>query len=391
MNVLYINHTILNSGAGISLSTLVRHLPAQVRTFFMVRRNCQIDDLLGALPERTFREHFMVEFMTTRYVSPYPTWLFLWHVLKIPVAFLRVRQLKMRWKLDLVHANESTLLAYMFAARLIGLPAVLHARTAIARRPFERFLLWWISHLRGTRILAIDGEVKASLPERARRITRVMYNPIELGPPSSPAEIATLRTSWGLAQDHVVIGQVASLHPQKGIWLILDLAEELCAEFPLLRFVLVGDDSPDVGKGPQLRKAIREKGLSDRIVLPGYDSNLATAYASLDIALCLFGGGLGGVGRGAHEAAIAGKPLVATLPDPNESETLVDGVSARLFRPDDKPGILQALRFLIANREAREKLGASAKAAIGNRHAPEHIAHATFELYNELVSSTKEL
>ena len=117
----------------------------------------------------------------------------------------------------------------------------------------------------------------------------------------------------------------------------------------------------------------------------------ATVHPSLDIALYLFGGGLGGVGHGAYEAALAGKPLVATLPDPKASETLVDGVTAMLFRPDDKFGILRALRLLVANAEAREKLGASARAAIGNRHAPELIAHATFELYKELVSSTKEL
>src|ERR1700720_684431 len=163
MNVFYINHTILKSGAAISLSTLVRRLPTQVRAFFMIRTKCEIADMLGAAPERTFRERFMVEFMTTLYVSPYPLWLFFWHVLKIPVAFLRMRQLKRKWNLDLIHANESTLLAYVFAARLAGLPVVLHARTALAKRPFESFLLGRIGRLHGTRIVAIDGEEKASL------------------------------------------------------------------------------------------------------------------------------------------------------------------------------------------------------------------------------------
>ncbi len=390
MNVLYINHTIRKSGAGISLSTLIRHLPAQVRIFFMVRSSCQIDHLLGAAPERTVHERFMVEFMTTLYVPTYPSWLFLWHVLKIPVAILRMRQLKRKWKVDLVHANESSLLAYVFAARLAGLPVVLHARTALAKRPFESFLLRWIGRLHDTRIVAIDGEVKTSFPERTQKITRVIYNPIELGPAPSPKEIVDLRRSWGVSADHVMIGQVASLHPQKGIWLILDLAEKLCPEFPMLCFVLVGDDSAASGKGPQLREVIRQKGLADRVILPGYNSNLAAVYSSMDIALCLFGGGLGGVGRGAYEAAMAGKALVATLPDPNASDSLVDGVTARLFRPGDNAGILQALRLLIASSEAREKLGASAKAAIGDRHAPGRIAQKTFALYNELVSSTKE-
>ncbi len=390
MNVLYINHTILKSGAGISLSTLIRYLPKQVRTFFMLRPKCEITGTLGAVSERTFCKRFMVEFMTTVYSQPYPAWLFLWHFVKIPIAFIRVSRLKRRWNLDLIHANESTLLIYVLAARFARLPVVLHARTALARRPFEQFLLWWIGHLDSARIVAIDGEVKASLPKRARRITQIMYNPIELGSPPSQKEIAAFRATWGFASNHVVIGQVASLHFHKGIWLIVDLAEELCAEFPMVRFALVGDESPRAGQGPQLREAIRKKGLVDRIVLPGYHSDLATVYASLDIALCLFGGGLEGVGRPAYEAAIAGKPLVATLPDPKTSQTLVDGVTAMLFRPDDKAGILRALQLLVANAEAREKLGASAKASIGSRHAPERIARATFELYNELVRPTKK-
>jgi glycosyltransferase involved in cell wall biosynthesis len=116
----------------------------------------------------------------------------------------------------------------------------------------------------------------------------------------------------------------------------------------------------------------------------------ATVHPWLDIALYLFGGGLGGVGHGAYEAAISGNPLVATLPDPAH-RGLLSGVTARLLAPCDKQGILQVLRLLVANSEAREKLGASARAAIRNRHAPELIAHATFELYKELVSSTKEL
>lgn len=390
MNVLYINHSILRSGAGISLSTLVRHLPAEVRPFFMLRRKCEIDGLLGAAPEQTFRERFMVEFMTTLYVSPYPLWLFLWHLLKTPLAFFRMRQLKRKWKPDLIHANESSLLIYVFAARLAGLPVVLHARTALAKRPFEQFLLWWIGHLRSTRILAIDHEVKASLPKKAQGITQVVYNPIELGAPPSPEEIAALRASWGFSLDHIVVGQIASLHAQKGVWLIMELAEHLCAEFPLLKFALIGDDSARAGEGPMLREAIKQKGLEDRIVLPGYETRLSLAYGALDIALCLFGGGLGGAGRAAYEAAVAGKPLVATLPDPATSETLRDGVTGLVFAPADHTGISNGLRRLITSPALRHSIGRSAQASIGSRHDPRAVARQVLELYGKLLHPSTE-
>ena len=387
MRVLYVNHTLQKSGAGISLSTLLRNLPPDVEKFFLVPSGSEIDSMLGAAPERTFRERFLCQFMTTLYTPQYPAWLFAWHLVKIPIALVRIRHLIRRWKIDLVHVNETTLIAYAFAAHFAGVPMVLHARTAIASRPFERAMLSLLGKMRRTRIACIDSEVRDSLPEPARGIAEVIYNPIDLGPAPTPSEIVAKRAAWGFNPGHIVVGQVASLHRQKGIWLILDLAEKLCAEFPALRLVLVGDDSPAAGEGPQLRASIQQRGLADRISLPGYDTGLATVYASLDVALCLFGGELGGVGRAAYEAAVSGKPLVATVPDPTRSETIQDGVSGLLFTHADAEGIAKALRRLISDPALRASLGSSAHESIGGRHSPSVVADSVQKLYAELAAT----
>ena len=343
--------------------------------------------MLGAPAERTFRERNLCQFMTTLYTPQYSPVLFAWHLVKALGAFVRIRRLVKRWKIDLVHVNETTLVAYALASHYAGVPTLLHARTAIAPRPFERFLLGRLGGMSRTRIACIDPEVRDSLPEAALRIAEVIYNPVDLGPAPSPDEIAAMRTAWGFRSDDLVVGQVASLHRQKGIWLILDLAEKLCAEFPTLRFVLVGDDSAQAGEGPELRAAIAARGLAERIILPGYETRLATVYAALDVALCLFGGELGGVGRAAYEAAVSGKPLVATVPDPTRSETLEDGVSGLLFTHDDEIGIAGALRRLLTDPHFRQTLGASAHATIGHRHAPEVVAKSVSDLYARLAAS----
>ena len=386
MRLLYINHTTHPSGAGISLSTLLRHLPADIEKYFLLPRGSAIDGLLGAAPERSYRERWLCQFMTTLYSPQYSPGLFVWHLAKFPLALLRVRHLVRRWRIDLVHVNETTLIAYALAARLAGVPVVLHARTAIVPRPFEHFLLRKFGGLRHARVVAIDSEVKASLPAECRRITEVIHNPIDLGPAPTEAEIAALRASWGCGPEDVVVGQVASLHQQKGVWLILRLAERLCVEFPKLRIVLVGNDAAAAGEGPQLRAAIRERGLDGRVILAGYETRLAMVYAALDTALCLFGGELGGVGRAAYEAAVAGKPLVATLPDPQRSETLENGVSGLLFTPDDEAGIAEGLRRLIRDPTLRRTLGASGQASIGHRHSPPHIAEKMRNLYGEMTA-----
>ena len=386
MRLLYINHTTRPSGAGISLSTLLRHLPAEVEKFFLLPRDSAIDALLGAAPERTFRERFLCQFMTTIYSPQYSPLLFAWHLAKVPLALLRVRHLVRRWGIDLVHVNDTTLIAYAFAACLAGVPVVLHCRTLIAPRPFERFLLRKFGGLRRARIACIDAEARDSLPAACHGIAEVIYNPIDLGPAPSAEEIAALRASWGCGPEDVVAGQVASLHRQKGVWLALQLAELLCAEFPQLRFVLVGNDAAEAGEGPQLREAIRARGLERQVILAGYESRLALVYAALDVALCLFAGEMGGIGRAGFEAGLAGKPLVATVPNPQRTETLKNGVSGLLFTPDDAAGLADGLRKLIRDPVGRKTLGASARAFIGDRHSPPHIAARVRELYGELTA-----
>lgn len=386
MRVLFVNHTTQKSGAGISLSTLLRALPPEIEKFFLLPAASEIDAMLGATPERTYRERHLCQFMTTRYTPPYPPHLLAWHLAKIPRALWRIRELVRRWQIDLVHVNETTLVAYALAARLAGVPAVLHARTAIAPRPFEQALLARFGRLRQARFACIDAEVRDSLPASCRGRADVIHNPIDLGPAPTPAETTAQRAAWGFGPEHVVVGQVASLHRQKGIWLILDLAEKLCAEAPQLRFVLVGDDSPQAGEGPKLRAAIAARGLTGRIVLPGYATRLATVYGALDVALCLFGGELGGVGRAAYEAALAGRPLIASVPDPTRAETIEHGVSGLLFTHTDTAGIATALRQLLADAPRRAALGASAQAAIGRRHAPSAVAEKVVKLYAALAA-----
>jgi glycosyltransferase involved in cell wall biosynthesis len=386
MRVLYVNHTGQPSGAGISLATLLRHLPVDVEKFFLLPTGSAVDELLGAGPQQTYHERLLCQFMTTRYTAQYPPWLFAWHFAKLPRAILRIRSLVGKWKINLVHVNETTLVAYALAARLAGVPVVLHARTAIAPRPFEVFLLRRFAERRRARIACIDPEVRDSLPRMCQRIAEVIYNPVDLGPTPSAIEVASVRAAWGCGLDDVIVGQVASLHRQKGIWLILRLAERLCPEFAKLRVVLIGNDSAAAGEGPELRQAVRERGLADRVIFAGYETRLALVYAALDVALCLFAGELGGVGRAAYEAAVAGKPLVATLPNPKRSETLQDGVSGLLFTQEDEDGIAEGIRKLVRDSTFRKTLGASANASIGRRHSPQAIARRMHELYGELVA-----
>lgn len=186
-----------------------------------------------------------------------------------------------------------------------------------------------------------------------------------------------------------MVGQVASLHDQKGIWDILEIAASLCPSHPRLRFVLVGDSSPGAGRGPQLRESIIRRGLEDRVILAGYQRDLSTIYGALDVALCLFGAGLGGVGRAAYEACICGRPLVATLPGARTSQTLTHERHGLLYEPSDLAGVQEGIQQLITHPELRQTLGDTAQTEIGSRHHPDTVAQKMLSVYREALAANQ--
>ena len=149
--------------------------------------------------------------------------------------------------------------------------------------------------------------------------------------------------------------------------------------------MLVGADPPEGGQAEALRAAARERGLEGRFHLVGHHEDLPAVYAALDIALCLFGEQLGGIGRTAFEAAMLGLPVVATLPGARGSDTVRDGEAGRVLEPDDTAGVARAVRELVTSPAARAELGQRARAAVGARHAAAVVAAQVEALYRELL------
>ena len=305
MNVLYVNHTVQRSGAGISLRILIENLSSEFNPYFFF--NYKIDKFVEAwfngLGHNTRHVRYMPHFSMTRYSPRLPLYLFIWQIFKVPISFINILLAKKLWNIDLIHLNESTMLAYLFSAIILRIPAVMHVRTSIdSTQRFGNFLLRIACFWENWVIICIDNEVKNTLPRCCRNRSRVIYNPIEAGKEPTPQQISFARHSWGVSEDEILIGQVGSLHREKGIWEFLSIAEQLCPKYPNLKFVLIGDDSPSGGEGPRLHQRILSLGLQKHIILAGYHSNLPAAYAAMNICLCLFGKSLGGAGRSAYEA-----------------------------------------------------------------------------------------
>jgi glycosyltransferase involved in cell wall biosynthesis len=367
----------------------LKSLPPEVEKFFCLHWKSQLAERFNAAPERTHRDYFLSMMHTTRYGEGLPIHLTIFHTLKAVLALPTLARLKLKWKFQLVHLNETTLVPYALAAVKLGIPVLVHARTVVKPASRGMQLLDQCAIINSIRFVCIDPETRDSLPENCRKASEVVYNPVSLRQ-ISVEERTQKRLAWKIPENAIVVGQMASLHKEKGVWRILEIASQICKSEPRIHFVLAGDSSSQAGLGPELQRAIHESGLDQNVHLIGYEKDVALAYASFDIALCLFGEFLGAVGRAGYEAPLSGKPLVATIPNPKNSDAVVSGKTGLAFEPLDYRGVADAIISLSKDADQRESLGKSARNFIGDRHDPKKHAENIVQIYRSMLNNQKK-
>lgn len=373
MNILFINHTSQLSGADYSLGSLIDNLSKDTTRVMLIRSKSQSKShFVGKCKLETTT--FMPIFMTTPRTPPYGFLLLSYHIAKLPLALWELRKLVKKHQITHIHLNESDLMAYAFFACLLRLPVIIHARGAIAAERKGVFRAARIlSRCRNVHLVGIDKESINSYPKEWAVKSSIVYNPVKLQNACNKT-IAIFRDRYNLHSSDLIITQVAALHVEKGVWELLDVFQDVLKNHKRVKLLFVGDDHETHGEGSRLKEAVSKRGLTDSVVFTGYLHEVAVVYAITDIVLCMFGKYLRGVGRTAYEAAIYGKPLVATIPSAGGTETVIDGKTGLIYDPNDHVGIVQGINKLLQDTEYRLQLGKLAKATIGLRHDPQAIA-----------------
>lgn len=146
-----------------------------------------------------------------------------------------------------------------------------------------------------------------------------------------------------------VIGMVGRLDPQKGQWEFLQAAANIARDFPLARFVCVGQPNKDADGAAykmKLEKGILDFGLQDKFFLLGHHSDVSSLTASIDIfavpsyeetfGLCTI------------EAMASGCAVVGTNAG-GTPELIDNGVSGFLFAPKNPEDLTAVLRRYLEN------------------------------------------
>ena len=237
-------------------------------------------------------------------------------------------------KPDVVHTHSSKAgILGRWAAHRAKVPVVVHtihglaftASTSRAANTIYRILERQAAPLTTRIVCVADAMREQSLavnigtPEQYVTVYSGMETAPFLNPPV-PREM--VRASLGLRDEHVVVGTIARLFELKGHDDLLDLAPDLCARYPNLRFLWVGDG---LLRGTFERR-IAEMTLGDRFILTGLvePSRIPELTGAMDILV--HPSRREGLARAIVQGQLALAPAVAYDVDGNRAfEQIVQG------------------------------------------------------------------
>jgi glycosyltransferase involved in cell wall biosynthesis len=225
--------------------------------------------------------------------------------------------------------------------------------------------------------------------------------PLSIVPNSAlgePGDIdpADARRRLALPPDRVVVGYAGFVRRQKGWPELVLMADQ---GVPVHFLVMGGGVRPPSyfrttrgrllqlagvlwDEESEIRDLVSELRLDDMFTFLPYTRDTAEVYAALDIVT--FPNQGVGLGRPVLEAAVAGRPVVASG-SPDGADILLPGVTGVLLDEPTPQAIAAALAELTTDDDLRRKMGEAAADYARERFDPEKNARLVEDVYNRLL------
>jgi glycosyltransferase involved in cell wall biosynthesis len=265
---------------------------------------------------------------------------------------------------DVVHTHSSKAgIIGRRAARNAGVPVVIHTIHGLAFTAGRNALVnGFYKHLERKaapltdKIVCVadamrDQSLTAGIgrPEQYVTIYSGMRTQAFLNPPRSRAEI---RKELGLADEHVVVGTISRLFHLKGHDDLLDIAPDICARLPNLRFLWIGDGLLKA----EFERRMQQMGLRVRFILTGLVPPERVPELTNAMDILVHPSRREGLARALAQGQLCGKPVIAYDIDGNK-EGLVDGKTGFVLPPFDKIKLAKAIIELVDNLSLRNEMG----------------------------------
>ena len=295
-------------------------------------------------------------------------------------AAWRLRTAIRAWGANLVHVHDAHAhaLAWLAARRLPDVALV------VSRRVDFEISRNWISRRKyldpRVRYLAISTGVRDVLERGgvAPEAIRIVPSGVDLARFTFRTPPARLREEFGFPASAPLIGTIGSLVDHKGHRYLLEAAPAVLERFPEARFLIVGEGE----LRPAFERQVRELGLMDRVLLPGYREDLEMFLSGFD--LFVLPSHLEGLCTSLIDAMLFRLPAVGTrtggVPDLIRHEE-----TGLLVPPKEPRALAEALLRLLDDPGLAKRLAAAAHAHAMGHFTAERLVQNTLAAYQDLA------
>ncbi len=312
-------------------------------------------------------------------------------------AFLGLCREILRFKPDVIHTHTAKAGALgRAAATLLGVPVrihtfhghVLHGYFGDLGSSLARAVELLLARVT-TRVVAVSEEVKDDLCRRHRAVPAARVTVVPLGLDLSAlkdvdSRRGEVRTEMELGRLCCVVSMIGRLVPVKEPEVAVEVARLVLAKRPDTRFLFIGG-----GESLAPTKArVKALGLEDRILFPGFRSDLDRILADTDVALLTSRNE--GTPVALIEAAAAGVPAVATRVGGVPSVVL-DGKTGLLAPRGDAVALATAVLRLLDDPALRQSFGQAARTRALERFDGDRLVRDLDRLYAVCLTERRAL
>ncbi|HQR06565.1 MAG TPA: glycosyltransferase [Gemmatales bacterium] len=179
-----------------------------------------------------------------------------------------VRKVFDQLKPDVVHTHQIGALFYSGpAARQANVPVIVHTEHGKTIKGMKQKLLGWWAARYAERFYCVSADIEAALAGFMvnKNKMEVLSNGINTAQLAEPVDTITLRRTWNIAPDAVVLGTIARLAPVKRQDLMLHAFAKVCQKVPGAVLLLVGDGD----ERSKLEALAAQLGVIDRVRFTG--------------------------------------------------------------------------------------------------------------------------
>jgi L-malate glycosyltransferase len=293
---------------------------------------------------------------------------------------------------DVIHANSIRAgLLTVPAARLVGVPSVVHLRDRLPRSPVADFCLRLIAG--GAQVVVANSRYTA---QGLRAVTAggrlvVVHNPVDLTHFNrSRLDRKGMRAQLQIGTDALVLGVIGQITPWKGQREAIQAIGQLRRQGLVVHLLIVGEAKfvssatryDNLGYHNELQRLISAEAVGDHVHLLGERADVPAIMGALDGLLAP--SWEEPFGRVVIEAMALGLPVLATTIG-GPAEIIRDGIDGMLIPPRDPQPWAVAIARLAASDELRARLGEAAARRAEEFALPNHVAKMR-EVYDQAMS-----